>query len=221
MSADLQERFYRDHYAKLVEGGASGRYHDLTHRLLERPYGPQHHFPCVLEVGAGGGEHFPFVRHSFDRYCLSDLRMPVNSHEDSRVSFVPADVQDLPFDDDSFNRLVSTCLLHHVNEPVRALEGMRRVVRPGGAISIMIASDPGLAYRTAQRISSGRQHSKAGFSEWRVLHAMEHRNHAASLHQLITWVFKNDYLTDRGFPLRPASWWNVNLLSTYQVRLRS
>lgn len=216
----LQETFYREMYGDLVDGGAVGVFHRLTHRSLERPYGPEDSFPRVIEVGSGSGEHLPFVRHSFEHYAMADLRMPPEMPEDPRVSFIEADVHDLPVESGSYDRLVATCLLHHLAEPFHALEEMRRVVRPGGALSILIVSDPGLAYRAIQRVSSGLRYRKSGFAEWRALHAMEHRNHAWSLQQLIKYAFRDDELRGRGFPVPLASLWNVNLFSVYQARLR-
>lgn len=217
----LQQTFYREMYGDLVDGGAVGIFHRLTHRSLERPYGPRDSFPRVIELGSGSGEHLPFVRHSFESYAMVDLRAPSEPSEDPRVSYVEADVHALPLESDSCDRLIATCLLHHLAEPFRALEEMRRVVRPGGALSIMIVSDPGIAYRAIQRISSGRRYRKSGFADWRALHAMEHRNHAWSLQQMIKYAFKDDTLQGRGFPMPWASLWNVNLFSVYQVRLRS
>lgn len=217
----LQQAFYREMYGDLIDGGAVGAFQRLTHRFLERPYGPGDSFPRVIELGSGSGEHLPFVRHSFEGYVMADLRMPPDLPADPRVSFIEADVHALPVDSDSHDRLIATCLLHHLAEPFRALEEMRRVVRPGGALSIMIVSDPGIAYRVIQRFSSGRRYRKSGFTEWRALHAMEHRNHAWSLQQLIKYAFRDDELRGRGFPIPIASLWNLNLFSVYQVRLRS
>lgn len=215
----LQETFYNEMYDDLVGGGAVGIFHRLTHRSLERPYGPQDSFPRVIEVGSGSAEHLPFVRHSFETYAMADLRMPAEMPDDPRVAFIEADVHELPVASDSYDRLIATCLLHHLAEPFRALEEMRRVVRPGGTLSIMIVSDPGIAYRAIQRISSGRRYRKSGFAEWRALHAMEHRNHAWSLQQLIRYAFREDELRGRGFPIPFASVWNLNLFSVYQVTL--
>ncbi len=217
----LQQAFYRDMYGDLVGcEGAAGLFHRLTHRSLERPYGPSDSFPAVIELGSGSGEHLPFVRHAFDSYTMADLRMPREAPDDPRVSFLEADVSSLPVESSSKDRLIATCLLHHLAEPVRALEEMRRVVRPGGTLSIMIVSDPGFAYRALQRLSSGRRYRRSGFSDWRALHAMEHRNHAWSLHQLIKYAFRDDDLQGRGFPIPIASVWNFNLFAVYQLKLR-
>ncbi len=48
-----------------------------------------------------------------------------------------ADARSLPFDDDSFDLIVSTYALYHVPEPDRALDEMVRVLRPGGRCVIM------------------------------------------------------------------------------------
>lgn len=217
----LQQAFYNDMYGDLVDGGAVGVFHRLTHRSLERPFNSDDSFPDVIEVGSGSAEHFPFVRHSFATYTMADLRIPDQPPDDPRISFVEADIHALPQESDSYDRLIATCLLHHLAEPFGALEEMRRVVRPGGALSIMIVSDPGMAYRAIQRISSGRRYRKAGFAEWRALHAMEHRNHFWSLQQLIKYAFRDDRIRGRGFPIPIASLWNLNLFSVYQVRLRA
>ena len=216
----LQQSFYSDMYGELVGGGAVGVFHRITHQSLERPFSSKDSLPNVIELGSGSGEHLPFVRHGFKRYTMADLREPAEMPDDPRVSFVEADVHALPIESDSQDRLVATCLLHHLADPFRALEEMRRVVRPGGALSIMIVSDPGFAYRAIQRLSSGRRYRKAGFMDWRALHAMEHRNHAWSLQQLIKYAFRDDELYGRGFPIPNASIWNFNLFSVYQVRLR-
>ena len=51
---------------------------------------------------------------------MADLRRPEQMPDDPRVSFVEADVHSLPFESDSQDRLIATCLLHHLAEPTRA-----------------------------------------------------------------------------------------------------
>jgi ubiquinone/menaquinone biosynthesis C-methylase UbiE len=56
--------------------------------------------------------------------------------EASNVRFEVADVNELPFDDGSFDAVFSHALLQHVESPATAVRQMRRVVRPGGVIGI-------------------------------------------------------------------------------------
>jgi SAM-dependent methyltransferase len=53
---------------------------------------------------------------------------------DVRLGTLP----DLPFGDDTFDAAVANFVLNHVAEPEAALRGMRRVVRPGGSVTVTI-----------------------------------------------------------------------------------
>ncbi len=51
-----------------------------------------------------------------------------------RVEVVHADARDLPFADDSFDRVICESLLVFVDDPALALREMVRVVKPGGLV---------------------------------------------------------------------------------------
>lgn len=53
------------------------------------------------------------------------------------VRFQVADIFELPFDDGSFDAVYSCAVLEHLGEPVRALQEMGRVLKPGGVIGIV------------------------------------------------------------------------------------
>ncbi|MFV0253234.1 MAG: class I SAM-dependent methyltransferase [Beutenbergiaceae bacterium] len=52
------------------------------------------------------------------------------------VEFEPADVMSLPYAPDSFDVVHAHQLLQHLDDPVAALQEMRRVLRPGGLLAI-------------------------------------------------------------------------------------
>ncbi len=52
------------------------------------------------------------------------------------------DAKALPFDDDSFDVVVSTYALYHVPDPLAAVAEMARVLKPGGSVAI-ITNGPG------------------------------------------------------------------------------
>jgi len=55
---------------------------------------------------------------------------------DERVAFKKGDVAQIPFPDGSLDLVVSTFSLHHWSDPVRALDEIARVLRPGGAFLV-------------------------------------------------------------------------------------
>ena len=191
----------------------------LLHRLLEIKQG-QSTRRSVLEVGANRGEHLGFVKHAWDQYVMLDLTAPSTAVMEawpSGARFVAGDAHSLPFSDAHFDRVVMTCVLHHLEDPEIALEELRRVTRPGGRVSILLPTDPGLAYRAVRAMTSGLMARKAGRSEAeRLSHAREHRNHYASLLVLVRSVFRKDAVMLRPFPTGLPSW-NLNLVSIIQV----
>lgn len=51
-----------------------------------------------------------------------------------RVAFEKADVQKIPYDDDSFDAVINVQMLHIVEEPIAMLDEMERVLAPDGVL---------------------------------------------------------------------------------------
>lgn len=224
-SRDEVLRLWYGQYYSTTSATANGSlFEKYMHRAMETPFGATDSFDRVLEVGGNRGEHVPYIRHEFNEYVLSDLFMPDVSDAvdlDPRVTAEAADVQNLPYGDAEFDRLIATCLLHHVPDPFAALKEMRRVVKPGGQITLLLPTDPGLGYRTAQRVTSGRAARKKGIGEFfKLVHAVDHLNHFDSISRQIDYVFRDDVVATDWRPLRVPSW-NVNLFTVKQVQRRS
>jgi phosphatidylethanolamine/phosphatidyl-N-methylethanolamine N-methyltransferase len=192
------------HVAVTAGDTGLGRY---MHRSLERRTPAGTAFPKVLEVGGNRGEHVAFVEHDYDQYVLTDLHAPGAAVREDRVVLGIGDVTALPFADATFDRVVSTCVLHHVPDVLAAAGEMRRVVRPsGGVVSILIPTDPGWAYRTGQALTSGRKARRAGMADQHALvHALDHRNHVRSILRQVRHVFRADRVTVDHFPFRVPS----------------
>lgn len=216
-------RWYSDEYQANAYGSSAGRVQRLMHASLERGYSSAMHFGSVLELGGNVGEHIPFVRHDFDKYTLTDLHDnldPVRRDQlaQAKVEFQVADACDLPFGNETFDRVLNTCLLHHVVDPEKALEEMRRVLGPDGVCDIFLSCDPGLLFRLGRQLGPARQARKAGLAKVkRLVDARDHIHHVGGIRRLIQHVFRRDEISELSFPI-PFMTWNSSLWIAFRVQ---
>lgn len=87
-----------------------------------------------LEVGAGPGELAARVKAELAAEVVAVDVSPrmVALARDRGVNARVGDVQELPFEDGSFDCAVAAWMLYHVPDVSRALAELRRVLRPGG-----------------------------------------------------------------------------------------
>jgi ubiquinone/menaquinone biosynthesis C-methylase UbiE len=99
----------------------------------------------ILDVGCGFGATASVLAKALPGsevvgIDLSDplLQMAIQTAEvadlSGRVSFEKADVQQIPYDDDSFDALVNVQMLHIVEDPVAMLDEMERVLALDGVL---------------------------------------------------------------------------------------
>ncbi len=214
------DEFYADCYEAVQGEGSSGRAVAVAHRQMER--GVADEYGRVLEVGAGSGQHRKYVKHAYDVYVESDLRTETRTEEaigDRTLIREQADATKLTHADASFDRLVATCLLMHLPEPEQALAEWRRVVRPGGLLTVYVPCEPGVLVRLTRRFTTARKVRKLGFHQYPLVLAREHRNHAQALDVQLRHVFRDDDLRAEYWPFRIPSW-NLNFFTVYQVRVK-
>jgi SAM-dependent methyltransferase len=109
----------------------------------------------VLEVGCGVGAQTAHLVRSSPGARLVAVDLAEDSLAKARarvaarapgavVHWLRADLHKLPFPDAWFDHLFVCFVLEHLPDPVRALAGLRRVLRPGGTITV-IEGDHGSA----------------------------------------------------------------------------
>lgn len=100
----------------------------------------------ALEVGIGTGanlHYYPGQIHSltgvdFSKGMLRHAKEKVSKgHFPFPVELIEADIQALPFSDDSFDTVVSTCVFCSVPDPLLGLKEIRRVCKPDGRILML------------------------------------------------------------------------------------
>jgi ubiquinone/menaquinone biosynthesis C-methylase UbiE len=218
-SKNLRDEWYQKHY-NLVNASAitNSLASKIMHSLIEACNKSNLNLD-ILEVGANKGEHLEFVVDDYKSYMMTDIRrieIP-NLERDKRHHFVIADVQSLPFKESTFDRVISTCLLHHLDDPIQGLLEMRRVTRIGGIITILIPNDPGIMYRLLRWGTTLRYAKKLGIlNETQLFHALEHRNHYLQLKSLLFEVFSLDLISSSYFPLFIESY-NLNAFTVFTV----
>jgi ubiquinone/menaquinone biosynthesis C-methylase UbiE len=109
----------------------------------------------VLEIGAGTGANLPFYGENVGSITVTEPEEPMarklelRIREHSRpVELVRARAEELPFDDGQFDVAVSTLVLCTVDDQRRALDELRRVLKPDGRllfIEHIRSEEPGLA----------------------------------------------------------------------------
>lgn len=207
-------------YGKLNYGKrGSGWLMGAGHRILEELIEPGKTFPFVLEVGVGTGEHLHYVKHDFGTYCMLDRspamleRARERYRDDPRhLEFRLGEVEKLPFPDASVDRLVATHILEHVYRPHEVISEWNRVLKPGGTMSILIPTDPGVAWRLGRALTSRRAVERLNLP-YDYFMALEHVNPINNLVALLEFYF----------PDAKKTWWpfrvglmDVNLFYAFQ-----
>jgi phosphatidylethanolamine/phosphatidyl-N-methylethanolamine N-methyltransferase len=204
-------------YANHVGKNANGLFHVLTHKALEKK--SKKFYANILEVGAGNAQHLKYLKSSFEKYTMIDLEIPENVIKNDKTEYVKGDIHQLPFADCSYDKIILTCILHHLSDPVKALSELRRVAKDDGEITILLPSDPGLIFRFLRKIFADSELKRKKVKNIALLRAVDHRNHVASLISIIKFVFAKDKLKISGYPAR-IKLWNLNLFFIINVHLQ-
>jgi ubiquinone/menaquinone biosynthesis C-methylase UbiE len=109
----------------------------------------------VLEVGGGTGANLSFYGESIEELVITEPEGPMARRLERKLAgySLPARVmrapaEELPFEEQSFDFVVSTLVLCTVDDPARALGEIRRVLRPSGQLVFLEhvrSEEPGLA----------------------------------------------------------------------------
>jgi len=216
------EDWYLDSYSQInITGNDKTLFFRMMHSLLESRL-PKSDGMEILEVGGNVGEHIRFVKGNWRKYLITDIRSISAASEksilDQAAVFEIADVQKLPYPSSSFDRVISTCLFHHISNPTEGFKEILRVLRPGGFATILIPNDPGIMYRLIRSLTTVRLAKKMRKEAiCNLVHAIEHRNHYLSLRVIALNIFKDSKVSLRGFPFI-FDLYNMNAITVLKVQ---
>jgi ubiquinone/menaquinone biosynthesis C-methylase UbiE/DNA-binding transcriptional ArsR family regulator len=72
-----------------------------------------------------------------DQEMLDQLLMRAHRKGLANIETVNAEIEELPLADGAYDLVVSSQVLHHAQEPLRALKEARRVLEPGGRVLVL------------------------------------------------------------------------------------
>jgi ubiquinone/menaquinone biosynthesis C-methylase UbiE len=101
----------------------------------------------VLDVGTGPGDIPILLAHqapeaeivaidAAEHMLVVARRRVADAGVEKRITLRRADAKDLPFEDESFDAVISNTILHHIPEPVMLLREAYRVLQPYGVLCI-------------------------------------------------------------------------------------
>jgi len=96
----------------------------------------------LLDVGCGTGALLERLAHNFPQATLvgvdpvPEMRAVARERLPASTELGEGWAEELPFEDDSFDMVVSCNVFHYIRQPVVALKEMTRVLRPNGELVI-------------------------------------------------------------------------------------
>jgi ubiquinone/menaquinone biosynthesis C-methylase UbiE len=100
----------------------------------------------ALEVGIGTGNNLRYYPNDIQSLTGVDFSSGMLKHAKEKalkgnfqfsIELVEADIQHLPFPDNTFDSIISTCVFCSVPDPVKGLKELRRVCKPTGKIFML------------------------------------------------------------------------------------
>jgi len=95
----------------------------------------------VLEIGGGTGANLPFYGSGIEELVITEPEEPMARRLERKLGdyslptrVVRAPAEELPFEDESFDFVVSTLVLCTVDDPARALAEIHRLLKPDGQL---------------------------------------------------------------------------------------
>lgn len=140
---DSVHRHYSGFAGRFLRSASIVSLHEpLASRFFRRGNFPLGECGRILDVGSGAGQLLTHLLRHADSDCeivatdlsAAMLQRAAKRFDDPRLSFVSADLTQLPFEDDTFDCATCGWVLEYLPDPEPGLRELARVVRPGGRI---------------------------------------------------------------------------------------
>jgi SAM-dependent methyltransferase len=133
----------------------------------------------TLEIGAGTGTHVQFEPDGEYVALEASDQLAAQIVPRDGLSVVVADCEKrLPWDDNSFDRVLAIHVLEHLYNLPAALQEVARVLRPGGTFCVVIPCEGGQLYSLGRRLTTKRIFEKRYKVPYEWMIGQEHCNTA-------------------------------------------
>ena len=152
----LRGRFFAATYDRQIAKTEKAGLRTLRKELLATAAGD------VLEIGGGTGANLTYYGTDVQSLTVTEPEEPMLRRLERQARDVApqtmvlrAPAEDLPFDDDTFDTVVSTLVLCGVSDQARALRQLRKVLRPRGQLLFIehVRSDDAKLARRQDRMN--------------------------------------------------------------------
>lgn len=187
-----------ENYSEHLYTGLLGFMMRYCHKTLENFSTNKKKFSKILEIGAGVQPHDNYIKHDYDEYHIletSDFAIDKLS-KNKKFILHKYDGKTLPFHKETFDRVVMSHTLEHIEGSENFIQEIMKIICPGGILSISLPTDPGLAWRFARFVNSFFKAKKVlGLSrlQYNYANATEHINSIFNLISIIRYKYENSY----------------------------
>jgi ubiquinone/menaquinone biosynthesis C-methylase UbiE len=112
----------------------------------------------LLDAGCGDGSVARLLRERVREVTAVDVQPSSHWRDEPGLTFLAADAESLPFDDESFDVVHSKDSLHHMASAERALVEYRRVLKRGGVALIVESNRYNPSFYPHMTLALGHQH---------------------------------------------------------------
>ncbi len=123
----------RDQSGILQELLHSGTSYEAGSKVLEAGCG----VGAQTRILAGKSPDAEITSIDISEESIGKAKLLINTEEISNVSFHQASILDMPFADECFDHVFVCFVLEHLENPLRALSEAKRVLKPGGSMTLI------------------------------------------------------------------------------------
>ena len=177
-------------YNQHMYNGLIGYFMKLSHKRMEKSKKKK---KKVLEIGPGTHPHIDYLKHDFDEYYVVEKIKELSSfyEKNDQVKFIYQEGNDLPFENNYFDRIIISHCLEHITDPEKVLKEIYSKLKNGGTLTIGLPTDPGLMWRAGKFISANFLIKKNYNFTKEDYYYFTAKDHVNSIFSLIPIIKKN------------------------------